>query len=86
MLAQWPRGRAEICATVALLALEFDRARLETELAGSVDSGIALLARNRVESNADHSRARECLASDFNAFGGELELADEDPGHIAAGM
>ena len=61
-------------------------ARLENELAGCLDSGIALLARNRVESDADHGRVRECLASDFNAYGGELELADEDAGHIAAGM
>jgi hypothetical protein len=42
--------------------------------------------RKRVESNADAGRARERLASDFNAFGGELELAHENAGHIAAGM
>jgi hypothetical protein len=45
-----------------------------------------LLLRKRVESDADAGRARERLASDFNAFGGELELAHENAGHIAAGM
>src|SRR5256886_128575 len=61
-------------------------ARLQAQLAGRLGCCIALLARKRVESDSDEGRARERLASDFNAFGGELKLADEDAGHVAAGM
>src|SRR5262249_15429307 len=74
------------CASVALLALHFDHARLQTQLAGCLGGSIALLARKRVESDSDEGRARERLASDLNAFGGEFDLADEDAGHVAAGM
>src|SRR5215467_14293122 len=74
------------CVSVALLAFDFDRSRLQAQLAGRLGGSIALLARKRVESDSDEGRARERLAGDFNAFGGELELADEDAGHIAAGM
>ena len=72
------------CVSVALL--HFDHARLQAQLAGRLGCLIALLARKCVESDSDEARARERLASDFNAFGGELELADEDAGHIAAGL
>src|SRR5262245_9812401 len=47
---------------------------------------LALLLRKRVESDSDEGRARERLASDLNAFGGELGLSHENAGHIAAGM
>src|SRR6516164_4326201 len=74
------------CARVALLAFDFDHARLQAQLAGRIGCRIALLVRKRVESDADEGRARERLASDLNAFGGELDLAHENAGHIAAGM
>jgi hypothetical protein len=41
---------------------------------------------SRVERDSDNSRARERLASNLDPFGGELELAHENAGHIAAGM
>src|SRR5262249_47284387 len=74
------------CVSVALLAPHFDHARFQAQLAGRLGGSIASLARKRVESASDEARARERLAGDFNAFGGELELADEDAGHIAARM
>src|SRR5215831_3364787 len=74
------------CASVVLLALHFDHARLQAQLPGRLGCCITLLLRKRVESDADEGRARECLASDLDPFGGELELADEDAGHVAAGM
>src|SRR6266576_3795028 len=74
------------CTSVALLALHFDHARLQAQLASCLGCRIALLARNRVGSNADEGRVRERLASDCNAFSGELDPADEDAGHVAAGM
>src|SRR5262249_17072025 len=74
------------CATVVLLALHFDHARLQAQLRGRLGCCITLLLRKRVESDADEGRARERLVSDLNAFGGELDLADEDAGHVAAGM
>jgi hypothetical protein len=40
----------------------------------------------RVKGNSDEACARECLASDFYAFGGEFNLAYEDAGYVAAGM
>src|SRR5262245_36818416 len=68
------------CASVALLVLHFDHARLQAQLAGRLGCCITLLLRERVESDADDGRVRERLASDFNTFGGELDLADEDAG------
>jgi hypothetical protein len=73
------------CAIVAPLAFDFDHARLQPQLAGCLGCCIALLARNRVKCDSDDCRARECLASDLDAFGGELELAHENAGHIASG-
>src|SRR5262249_10089375 len=73
-------------AHVVLLAFDLDHARLQAQLAGRLGCCIALLVRKRVESDADEGRARERLASDLNAFGGELDLAHENAGHIAAGM
>src|SRR5262249_5939320 len=73
------------CAPVALLAFYFDHARLQAQLASRLGCCIALLARNRVKCDSDEGRARERLASDLDAFGGELELAHENAGHIAPG-
>src|SRR5262249_47567428 len=73
------------CAPVALLAFYFDHARLQAQLARRLGCCIALLARNRVKCDSDEGRARERLASDLDAFGGELELAHENAGHIAPG-
>src|SRR6516162_3452943 len=61
-------------------------ARLQAQLAGRIGCRIALLVRKRVESDSDEGRMRERLASDLDAFGGELDLAHENAGHIAAGM
>src|SRR5262249_22280710 len=73
------------CAGVAALAFDFDHARLQPQLAGGLGRSIALLARNRVECDSDDGPARERLARDLDAFGGELELADENTGHVAPG-
>ena len=42
--------------------------------------------RNSVKCDTDNRRARERLASDLDALGGELELAYENAGHITPGM
>jgi hypothetical protein len=73
------------CAAVALLAFYLDQARLQAQFAGCLGCCIALLARKRVKCDADDGRARERLVSDLYAFGGELELAYENAGHIAPG-
>jgi hypothetical protein len=69
-----------------LLAFHLDHARLKPQLAGRLSCCIALFARNRVKRDSDDGRARERLASDLDAFGGKLDLAHENAGHIAAGM
>src|SRR5262249_5893300 len=66
------------CATVVLLTFHLDHARLKPQLAGRLGRHIALLARNPVEGDSEHSGARERLASDLDPFGGELELAYEN--------
>jgi hypothetical protein len=73
------------CGTVVLLAFHLDHARLKPQLAGRLGCCIALLARNRVKCDSDDSRARERLASDLDAFGGELELAYENARNVASG-
>src|SRR5262249_51026190 len=73
------------CAGVAALAFDLDHARLQPQLAGRLGRSIALLARNRVECDSDGGRARKRLARDLDAFGGELELADENTGHVPPG-
>src|SRR5262249_18712573 len=73
------------CTTVAVLAFDLDHARLEAELAGRLGGRVALLARNRVVCDSENGRARERLARDLDAFGGELELAHENAGHVAPG-
>src|SRR6516164_8915568 len=73
------------CATVVLLAFHLDHARLKPQLGGRLGRRIALLARNHVEGDSEHSRARERLARDFDAFGGEFELAYENAGYTAPG-
>src|SRR6516162_1419683 len=74
------------CATVALLAFDFDHARLQAQLAGCLSRCIALLSRKGVKCDSDDSRARERLASNLDAFGGEFELAYENAGNIASGV
>jgi hypothetical protein len=69
-----------------LSAFDFDHSRLQGQLVGRLCCCLALLLRKRVESDSDQGRARERLASDLNAFGGELGLSHENAGHIAAGM
>src|SRR5215831_10784215 len=67
------------CATVALLAFDFDHARLQAQLAGCLSRCIALLSRKRVKCDSDDSRARECLASNLDAFGGESSWRTKMP-------
>jgi hypothetical protein len=74
------------CASVALLAFDFDHARFQAQFAGRLRCCIALLARKRVKCDPDDGRVRERLVSNLDALGGELELADENAGHIAPGM
>ena len=73
-------------AGIAPFAFDFDHARLQAQLAGRLGGSIALFTRKRVENDSDETRARERLASDFDAFGGELNLTDEDASHVAAGL
>src|SRR5262249_56495089 len=68
-----------------LLPFPLDHALLKPQLAGRLGRCIALLARNGVEGDSEHGRARERLARDFDAFGGELELAYENASHTAPG-
>ena len=81
-----PRASSIKCARVALLALHFDHARLQAQLAGGLGRSIALFARKRVESDSDEARARECLASDLDPLGGEFKLTHENAGYIASWM
>src|SRR5262249_13127972 len=73
------------CAGVALLGIKFDHARLEAEIARRLGCRFALLARRRVESDGEDARARKRLPRNLDAVGGELDLAHEDAGAIAAG-
>src|SRR5262249_57638799 len=70
---------------VGVVGLGVDRGRLEAELAGRLGGRVALLARSRVVCDSENGRARERLARDLDAFGGELELAHENAGHVAPG-
>src|SRR6516164_1495239 len=72
-------------AGIALFAFDFNHARLEAKLARRCRGCVALLARNRVVCDAKDGRTRERLARDLDAFGGELELARENAGHVAPG-
>jgi hypothetical protein len=85
-LSQPPAGIVHCvkCTAVALFAFYFDHARLQAQLAGRLGCCIALLTRKRVKCDTDYGRARERLASDLDALGGELKLADENAGHLAA--
>jgi hypothetical protein len=72
------------CVTIAVLALHIDHARLEAQVTGRLGGSIALLARKRIESDSDHSRARERLASDLDPFGCKFKLTHENAGYIAS--
>src|SRR5262249_31859578 len=73
------------CAGIALFRLELDHAWLEPKLARRLGGRIGLFARRGVESDAEHARTRKRLADEFDAFGGELDLADEKAGDVAPG-
>jgi hypothetical protein len=73
------------CATIVLLAFHLDHAGFQAELARRLGCRIALLGGNPLKCDSDHTRMRTRLASNLDAFGGELDLAYENTGHIAAG-
>src|SRR4029077_296004 len=81
-----PRASSIKCARLALLALHFDHARLQAQLAGGLGRSIALFARKCVARAFGEGRPRQFLASDLDPLGGEFKLTDENAGYIASWM